>query len=87
MNQRITIGNTTYVWKLPEKGLKYFEMERGGFVAFEDLYLPCFEEHDIEISFIDIDVITYNDQSTSRFVNCYTSGIIFAHDFQLGSNK
>jgi hypothetical protein len=62
-------------------------MERGGFVAFEDLYLPCFTEHDIEISFYDTDDLTFNDQSTTRYVNCYSSGIIFAHDFQLGSNK
>jgi hypothetical protein len=87
LNQKISIGDTTYVWKLPEKGLQYFEMERGGFVAFENLYLPCFTEHDIELSFYDVDDLTYNDQSTTRYVNCYSSGIIFAHDFQLGSNK
>lgn len=83
LHQKLTVGNTTFAWKLPEKGLQYFEMERGGFVAFEDLFLPCFTDHDIEISFYDVDDISAHDPSASHTVNCSNSSGIVAYDFHV----
>jgi hypothetical protein len=72
LHQKLHLGNTTYAWKLPEKGLQHFKMERAGFVAFENLFLPCFTDHNIEISLYDKDAWFRgaHDPSNTQFVNC-----------------